>query len=291
MKRFFLVALLFSIPTILLGARVHKVEATSSGPNAQIRQEATHYLLVLLLAQQNGVLVETQPGQSLRYEATRASQFEEEDKVFLQEVADFTNEYIYLSRKFHEKGESSFQQEKEVDLTGVLAKYPHVAHFLQIVEMASASPEWRREVTNEQFWGRQGISPKLIGARLLCGWFGNDIPSSAPSYGSPINTGSLTARQWLWNHGYYPGINLIPGLRGAGYTHPQTWWSRVVWCRLNSYRDNGSDNGHPRGHTVRLQVYNGSNPPGEPNPDLFWYWWGFPYREWPLYVLYWHARH
>lgn len=127
----------------------------------------------------------------------------------------------------------------------------------------------------------------------VCGYFDNPKPDKTHKgkiwYYSTKEEAEQVARDW----GYHPP--LVEATKG--WTRPVTWKGDV--CGDGTFRDNAEPNywyTDENGNSVQAigevveQNYEGWEPRGEPNPEVYssmqW-----PYTIWPSYVVWWHDKY
>ncbi len=129
--------------------------------------------------------------------------------------------------------------------------------------------------------------PRWMGNDQFCGVWWNPRPSRAKDW---VRFNTSNPEQLLRSWGYKAPDRFFPSwvssdLRNRsqrlGWTRPQTW--NPSNCGLRTYRDNAV----PNNGFVWEQNYDGWNPRGEPNPEV-WASGPWPYGVWPAYVYWWH---
>jgi len=132
--------------------------------------------------------------------------------------------------------------------------------------------------------------PWWMGRDQFCGVWWNPRPSSAKKRVIFNNSNpEQLLRSWGYKSPSTPPNWVDSRLRNyaqrSGWTRPQTWNERE--CGQRTYRDNANPLGSS---SVWEQNYDGWNPRGEPNPEV-WASGPWPYNVWPAYVYWWHDRY
>jgi hypothetical protein len=196
-----------------------------------------------------------------------------DDAVFLQELTDFSNNVVEVSKT----GQDISIAGKQLD------QYPRVRDYFQQATTALNEGETlslkSRKVQNPLTHFALIGSPVTEALGMAdCGIYWSPKPGIAKSWVTMrgFRDAQATLRSWGYHDSHIPG---------AGWTRPQTWhaWN----CGWNTFRDNAVP---VNSSTINEQNYNGWNPRGEPNPEVYisgpW-----PYSTWPAYVFWWHQTH
>jgi len=116
-----------------------------------------------------------------------------------------------------------------------------------------------------------------------CGTYAHPVPNYSPPR---FNLGwyenaHLTLLNWGFHRtaGYACGGDpFVPCDRD--YTRGRGYWGPYGYCSAPRFRDQGTRDS--ANHNIWIQY-------GEPNPEIFSYWW--PYWDWGWYVRWWHRRY
>jgi hypothetical protein len=195
-----------------------------------------------------------------------------EDVDFLQQLTDFSNDVVELSKSA--RGISAASDR--------LASYPKVREYFD----QALTLERNGQTLS---LGKSGIQNPLTMFAIVgnpitealgmadCGIYWSLKPTVAKNWVTMhVNDSIATLRSWGYHDSHIPY---------AGWTRPQTWhpWN----CGWHTFRDNAVPLDY---YTLREQNYSGWSPRGEPNPEVYvsgpW-----PYSTWPAYVFWWHQTH
>ncbi len=203
-------------------------------------------------------------------QAARQQGFSAESIKLAQQLAAFTNDLVAGSVQAQQAGKTASVEALDVNI----AAYPELTAYFD----AATSYELPNDVTGEdpevstQYWLQQ----------YVCGAFWRPLPSqgqmdTGAQYRYFHNMQDPSGTLYSW--GYWKSR---PGsLAGGGWTRVQNHWPLI--CGWFAFRDHAYIY---NGNTIQEQNYEGWSPRGEPNPEVYYVRW--PYPWWPSYVWWWH---
>jgi len=196
-----------------------------------------------------------------RLDVVRAQQAGIPDVIIglAQEVIEYQNRMREVARARHAK------DVRAVDLP--LEGYPLLSEF---------------DAMLRKYQPRQGVEP-LAPDTHPCGTYSHPVPNYTPPrpYIGWYTNAHSTLLSWGFHQtaGYACGGDpFVPCERD--YTRGRGYWSAYGYCSSPRFRDQGTRD--QANHNIWVQY-------GEPNPEIFSYWW--PYWDWGWYVRWWHRHY
>lgn len=268
---------MFALLTLLLSAGMSSAVAQKPSSNAQALESLARVPEVALGQRQSDIDQITEQLSKLEPYIQYVSR-EDKFQVFDAEAAledGFSKEVVLLAQEMVAyqnelaKAAASKGVEDITQLNVTTEEYPRLTKFFQL---ASQQVEARK--------APGAVSPMQQNCPA-CGNWDCPVPDySPPRYGYSSSDPEQTLLNWGFHHtaNYACGGGYSPGSCAEDYTRGRDYYGPYGHCSGIRFRDHGRVTGST---SFNIQY-------GEPNPEVFSYWW--PYWNWGAYVRWWHSN-